>query len=109
MRVLKFIVDDQIIRLDPTCNIEGLVPGTENYIQAEFNFSADWSGYRKVAAFWSPMGKEYPPQILTDGKTCNIPAEALKRRVFKVQVLGKKDDVTIKTNKVAVSQNGGKA
>lgn len=108
MRTLKFIVDKQIIKQDPKCDFSGLIPGTEGYLQAEFSFSSEWKDCVKVAGFFSPMGKEYPPQILEDGKTCMIPPEALKGRVFKVQVKGKKDDLKLTTNKVAVCQNGGK-
>jgi hypothetical protein len=106
MRTLRFIVDGQIIKQDPNCDFSNLVPGTEEYLQAEFIFSSDWSGFRKVAAFYSSLGREFPPQIIADGKTCVIPSEALKKKIFKVQVHGKRNDVTLATNKVAVSQNG---
>lgn len=108
MRTLKFIVDNQIIKLDPDCSFEGLVPGTTGLLKAEFRFSSEWSGLAKVAAFWSPLGREYPAQILKDGKSCMIPAEALAKRTFKVQILGKNEKTTITTNKVTVTQNGGK-
>lgn len=106
MRTLRFIVEGQIIKLDPNCDFSGLIPGTTGYLQAEFSFSPEWGGCKKVAAFWSLMGKEYPAQILTDGGTCMIPFEALERQTFKVQVLGKKKDLTLVTNKVAVRQDG---
>ena len=104
MRTLRFIVNDQIIEQDPNCDFSGLIPGTEGYLRAEFIFSPEWIGCAKVAAFFSPMGREYPPQVLKDGKTCDIPAEALKKQSFKVQVLGKKKNYKIITNKVAVCQ-----
>lgn len=108
MRTLKFIVDGQVIKQDPRCNFNDLVPGTEGYL-AEFSFSSEWNGAPKVIAFWSSLGKEYSPQVLKDGKTCVIPTEALAHRVFKVQVLGKKDGRKLITNKVVINQNGGKA
>jgi hypothetical protein len=108
MRTLRFIVDDQIIKPDPSCDFSGLVPGTEQYLQAEFSFSNEWTGCVKVATFWSMLGKEYPAQILKDGRTCVIPAEALKKQSFKIQVVGKSTDLKILTNKVTVSQTGGK-
>lgn len=107
MRTLKFIVEDQIIKQDPNCDFDGLVPGSEGYLKAEFSFSPEWSGCVKVAAFYSVMGKEYPPQILEDGKSCMIPSEALTKQTFKVCVMGKKKGLKLTTNKVAVSQNGG--
>lgn len=109
MKTLRFIVDDQIIRKDPNCDdFSSLIPGSSGYVTAEFTFSKEWYGFTKVAAFYSPLGFEYPARLLYDGATCVIPFEALKKRSFKVQVIGQKDDVKIKTNKVAVSQNGGK-
>lgn len=108
MRTLRFIVNGQIIKPDPNCNFDGLVPGTEDYLQAEFIFSSEWNGFVKVASFYSVMGNEYEPQILKDGKTCMIPAEALKRKTFKIRVVGKKDETKLLTDKVTVNQNGGK-
>lgn len=108
MRSVRFIVNEQIIKQDPTCDFSDLVPGTEGYLQAEFVFSPEWNGYVKVAKFCSNMGREYTPQVLKDGKTCLVPAEALKKRVFKVSIVGKKEKLKLTTNKVAVSQNGGK-
>ena len=106
MRTLKFIVDKQLITKDPNCDFEGLVPGTEQYLQAEFSFSPEWNDCAKVASFYSVMGKEYTPQILKDGKTCIIPAEALKKRKFSIRIFGKGAH-SIVTNKVTVDQNGG--
>lgn len=104
MRTLRFIVDGQIIRQDPRCDFTGLVPGSEGYLQAEFNFSKEWLNSPKVAAFYSRLGKEYTPQALKDGRTCLIPKEALEKRIFKVQVMGRNGLVT---NKLEVDQKGG--
>lgn len=109
MRILRFIVDGQSITQDPTCDFSGLIPGSKGYLRAEFSFSSDWNNCAKVAAFYSPMGREYPPQILKDGKSCVIPAEALEKQVFKIKVLGKRGDgFEIPTNKLTVCQDGGK-
>lgn len=108
MRTLKFIVDRQTITQDPNCDFSGLIPGTAEYLKAEFIFSPEWNDCVKVAAFYSRLGREYPPQVLTDGKSCYIPADALKKRTFKIQVIGKRGDYKILTNKVEVSQNGGR-
>lgn len=104
MRTLKFIVDKQLIRQDPDCDFSGLVPGSEGYIQARFSFSPEWNNCVKVAAFYSVMGREYTPQLLKDGYTCVIPSEALKNKIFKVQIIGKKEDYKITTNKITVNQ-----
>ena len=107
MRTLKFIVEDQIIKKDPKCDFSNLVPGSKGFLEAEFSFSKEWDDCAKVAAFYSPLGREYPPRVLPDGKTCLIPFEALEKKTFKVQVIGKKKDFRIKTNKVTVCQDGG--
>lgn len=107
MRTLRFMVNNQIITQDPKCDFDNLIPGTEKYLRAEFSFSPEWNGFKKVVAFWSALGKEYPPQVLIDGKSCNIPIEALKRRSFKIQVLGERGGLKLTTNKVTVCQNGG--
>lgn len=109
MKILRFIVENQIIKKDPSCDFSNLVPGTKGYMVAEFSFSDEWDGMTKVVGFYSPLGREYPPRVLADGKTCVIPFEALEKRIFKVQVVGKKGDSRLKTNKVVVYQNGGKS
>lgn len=107
MRTIKFIIDGQIIKQDPNCDFTNLIPGTEGYLQAEFSFSPEWNNCVKVASFWSKNGKEYPPQILSDGKTCMIPTEAASKPSFKVGVIGKNKTMRLTTNKVVVQQNGG--
>ena len=107
MRTLKFIVDGQIILRDPYCSFNHLVPGTEGYIKAEFTFTKEWDKCAKVAQFKSEMGTEFPPQILEDGYSCIIPAEALAKKKFRVVVLGKGNEYILTTNDVTVHQNGG--
>lgn len=108
MRVLRFIVNGQTVEQDPSCDFSGLVPGTKGYLLAEFKFSSEWSGYTKVAAFYSRLGTEYDPQLLENGRSCIIPSEALIKSVFKVQVKGMKDDLKLCTNRLIVEQRGGK-
>ena len=109
MRVLNFIVDGQILKQDPNCDFSNMVPGSDKYIKAKFDFSPEWQTVTKVAAFWSRMGTEYPPQLIeNNGVACYIPAEALESKYYKIQVIGKKQDgTTIKTNKLEICQNGG--
>lgn len=106
-RTLKFIVKGQIIEPDPNCDFSGLVPGTAGYLRAEFSFSEDWKNCVKVAAFHSSLGREYPPQLLKDGYSCIIPAEALTKQRFKIRLAGQRGDFKIVTNKVTVCQDGG--
>lgn len=109
MRTLKFIVENQLIRQDPNCDFTGLVPGTEGYLRVEFSFSSEWADCAKIASFYSMLGNELPYRILEDGKSCEIPVEALKRRKFKIQLFGKYEDTLLITNKIVVNQNGGKS
>lgn len=107
MRTLKFKVDGLIVKPDESCDFEGLVPGTESYLKAEFSFSPEWSGCTKTINFFSGLGRRYPSQVLKDGKSCTIPAEALRKQIFKVQVVGDKTNFRLVTNKLTVKQNGG--
>lgn len=107
MRTLKFIVDGQSITKDPDCDFSGIIPGTKGYLQAEFSFSKEWDRCAKVVGFYSNLGKEYPPQVLKDGKRCAIPSEALEKNVFKIRVIGQNKDYRITTDKVVVTQKGG--
>lgn len=108
MRTLRFIVDDQILKPDPNCDFDNLIPGTEGYLQAEFTFSKKWNNCAKIATFWSVMGVAYGGEVLRDGKNCSIPADALKKRKFKIQIVGINRDLKLVTNKLVISQNGGK-
>jgi hypothetical protein len=106
MRTLKFIVDGLQIKPDPNCDFTGLVLGTQGYLKAEFSFSKEWDGFVKVASFWK-LNKEQPAQILKDGKSCIIPAEALDWTSFEVGVMGKKGDTVLKTIRTRVHQERG--
>ena len=112
MRNLRFIVDNQIICKDPTCDFSGLIPGSSGCLSAEFIFSKEWGGCLRVAGFFSPLGIEYSPRDLTNSTTGVIPFDALQKRSFKIQVVGVKtvngEKIRLKTNKVVINQDGGK-
>lgn len=109
MRTLRFIVDGTTIRQDPSCDFTGLFPSQGNKIRAEFIFSDEWKSRVKVIAFWSIMDKEFAPQVVNDDKSCMIPAEALSKVAFKLQVLGKtRNSPVVKTNTVTIYQSGNK-
>lgn len=103
MRTLKFIVDGQSIKKDPSCDFKGLVPGTKGYLEAHFQFSDEWKNCKKAAVFGS-LGQEYAVPLI-NGK-CEIPEKALTWRLFSVKVAGIRDGYRITTNKVEVLQNG---
>lgn len=106
MRTLKFNIDGQVLKLDPECDLSGLVPGTEGYLQAEFNFSNDWAGTTKTVQFFRGYGG-YAKAGLKDGKSCMIPASAAKGRKFDIRVVGEKRGSTLITNRVTIVQDGG--
>lgn len=107
MRTLKFIVDGNSLRQDPNCNFNGLFPGRNNDVRAVFDFSPEWNGKIKVAAFWSMFNIEYPPQLLDEDNSCQIPVEALNRPAFKIQMLGQRRGEPIETNSLTIYQRGG--
>lgn len=104
-RNLRFIVDGETIKQDPSCDFSGLFPGKNPYICAEFDFSPEWDNRIKVASFASILGKEYDPQLIEDD-ACMIPAEALARPVFKMQILGRHKNHNYKTNTINIYQRG---
>lgn len=106
MRTLKFIVNKNTITQDPSCDFSGLFPGRNPDVRAEFTFSPEWNNKVKVAAFWSMMDAEYPPQIIDEDNGCIIPAEALSRAAFNIQILGKRRTDSLTTNKFTVRQTG---
>lgn len=107
MRTLKFIVNGLTLTPDPNCDFTGLVPGSDGYLRAEFAFSNEWENTVKVVGFYSRLGMEYPPELLEDGKSCIIPAKALEKRVFKIQVMGRNANTRLITNKLEIDQKGG--
>lgn len=99
MRTLNFMVDKQILR--KRGDFSGLVAGSHGYLLAQFSFSSDWSGYRKVAVFRC-NGAEYP--VLLSGNSCSVPDEAAAEQTFKVYVVGKRGDSQLRSGHVTVIQ-----
>ena len=108
MRVLRFFVDGKTIVPDLTSDFDGLFPGRNNDILAEFEFSPEWYEYDIVATFWSMMGIEYPPQELDVYYTCSIPMAALQRPAFKIQMRATDEngDVVMTTDRLTIYQRG---
>lgn len=109
MQTLRFSVKGADIAHEQIRTPSTLYPGMTEPVKLEFTFSPEWKSIPKVVAFWSMLGNEYPPQILKDGKTCIVPAEALQRAAFKVQIMGKQDGKTRSTGKCTIYLKGGKA
>lgn len=109
MKTLRLQVRDQILDYAPNFSVDGLYPGIQEPVQLEFDFSEPWKSMAKVAAFYSPLGNEYPPSLIKDGKSCIVPPKALAKTSFKVQILGKGDGKPVSTTKCIVYLKGGKA
>lgn len=100
-RKLRFIVDGQEIRKDPTCDFSNIVANSKGYLIASFTFLKDWNGMQKVGLFYK-YGKEYAEKIVNN--ECAIPAEALTHTNFQVSVCGVKGNTQVFTNKVTIEQ-----
>lgn len=105
MRTLRFVVRAQQISQDPGCDFSGIVPGTASYLQAEFSFSQEWTGTVKVAEFRRYETSECYPVKIVNGR-CEIPAEALTGKTWMVNVVGKRGEMILTTNKCKVRQEG---
>lgn len=105
MRTLKFAVNAQNISPDPNCDFSGIVPGTAGYLYATFEFSAEWRGLAKVAEFRRYDIDEAIPAKIVNGK-CEIPAETLRGKKWYVNVVGKRGNIRITTDRAEVKQEG---
>lgn len=99
MRDIQIKVTGQQIEVIGNC--DGIVAGSQNYLQAVFEFSDEWNNCIKIASFWS-KNKEYP--VLVRNDKCMIPDEALTERYFKVSVLGQRGDYRITSDKIKIMQ-----
>ena len=107
MRTLKFTVEATELKHDPNGNFDGLFPAKDQQMMAEFSFSAEWKSAVKVVAFYSILGKEYPPQVVNEANVCKIPEEALSLPVFRMQVFGNIRGIPLSTNILSIYQKGG--
>ena len=105
MRTLRFQVRSQQISPDPDCDFAGIVPGTAGYLQAEFSFSSEWQDTVKVAEFRRFETSECYPVKIVNGR-CMIPSEVLTGKTWLLDVVGKRGDMILTTNKCKVRQEG---
>lgn len=99
MRTLYFRVSGQ--KLSKDGDFEGLVAGTQGYLQTAYNFDGEWDGCKKAAVFVR-YDKEYPVPIV-NGK-CKVPDEITEYNRWEVYLVGVKDGYRITTNEVEVTQ-----
>lgn len=102
MRTLKFIVEGQHLRSDPSCDFSGIVRGSKGYLQAEFSFDKEWDGFIKVAEFGKYMADKLIPVPIVAGK-CMVP-DITGGMSFRISVVGKHGDIRLTTDKVEVRQ-----
>lgn len=101
MRTLRFIVNEQNLKKDSSCDFTNIISGTRGYLEAEFVFNESWNMFGKVAVFGALL-QEYPV-IIKNGK-CEIPSEVLDGEKFSVYVVGSKNGKRITTNSVTITQ-----
>lgn len=104
MKKLNFLVNQQTIEQDPSCDFSGIVQGTSNYLFAEFIFSSEWDGFVKVAEFRIGMNKSTTTPVPIKNGKCMVPSEVTSGRTWSVRIVGKKKDVILTTNSVRVCQ-----
>lgn len=105
MRTLKFLVEGQKLRADPSCDFSGIVSGTSSYLFAEFSFSKEWAETVKVAEFKKRRGLKPIAVPIVNGR-CEIPSEALTGSKFFINVIGKNGSYKITTNESLIKQEG---
>ena len=103
MRTLEFDVQKQRLTKKSDCDFSGLVAGSQNYLEAKFNFSDEWNACTtKVASFWN--NDEESAVFLNAENKCIIPDEALTSDKFYVSVIGVNSSYRIGTNRSKVKQ-----
>ena len=75
-------------------------------MRMKINFPPSWDRAAKVMAFYTRDHKECTPQVI-ENDSCVVPLEALKDLVFFVEILGKKNGITMKTNRASIFQTNG--
>lgn len=102
-RDLVFIVEDQELSKDPSCDFSRLVPGSSGYLRAVFIFHGFWNTLAKAAVF-STNDIESAMPITND--SCVIPDSVLKEKSFSIRLVGKSSQQMLQTNRLVVNQLG---
>lgn len=106
MRTLKFRVKGQ--KLEQEGDFSNLIPGSSEYLQAEFEFDQEWNGMAKVAEFRRlnlPDAACWP--IKVSNNKCMVPAEELSGNKWYINVIGQsREGIRIPTRRVEVRQDG---
>lgn len=101
MRTLNFNIEKQT--LEKSGDFSHIVSGSSGYLKCQFSFCKEWDGLFKIAEFRKYLdSKVYPVQIYMN--FCYVPEEVLDGSRWYIDVVGKKGEKQIKTNKVMVRQ-----
>lgn len=103
MRELRFVVKNDRLSKDPTCDFAGIQRGSSGFLRCAFQFSAGWDGYRRLAVFAS-AGGEAAVEIV-DG-VAQMPAQVLEGRSVQVKVMGVKPGARFTTNAIFLRLEG---
>lgn len=95
--VLQFTVSNQ--RIDRT-DVFTIVEGSDNYLKAQFSFTADWNGMIKTGVFIDEDGNVHPSLCIND--ICDVPTEWLVKQRGAVGVIGSDGVTKITTDAVKV-------
>lgn len=101
MKTLKFIVKNQKISKDGTCDFK-VQRGTENFIKCQFQFDSSWDGFEKVAVFMSKGITDYVKLI--DNKA-SLPFSMSNKPYYYVRVIGSNGKAKILTSRIMVKQD----
>jgi hypothetical protein len=102
MRTLRFNVSGQELIRAPGCDFSNIIAGTSGYLQAAFEFGADWDGTVRVAAFYPYPQSEEVAALITDGACITV------CDTFKIGVVGQRENgQRITTNLITIKQERG--
>lgn len=98
MRRLLFTVDGQNLR--KAGDFTGITAGSKGYLCCHFGTTDyDWLGAKKVAVF-----NDETAVALDGSMECMVPDEVTDGKSFKVQLIGQRGNVRLKTGAVLIEQ-----
>lgn len=101
MRTLNFSVHNQC--LSKQGDFSNIVSGSQGYLKCTFSFCSEWDGLLKVAEF-RVYESDDPILEKIISNSCMVPAEVTKKKQWYVNVIGKKGEKKITTNKERIKQ-----
>lgn len=87
MRTLKFILDGQKLKKDPSCDFTGLICGTMNYVKLSFDVSGDWNKCFIIVSFLDENDHEIDASELKNFE-CLVPNTTSSYKKYKIRLIG---------------------